>query len=135
MAFRHGKNGRATVNGVNLTAYLDEGSLSIENDTAETTTFGNSWKTHIAGLNGGELELSGNYDPTATTGPVVVFTGLLGADPFPVIWEPGGNAVGQIRHTFNAVLTSYEETSSVGDKVTISAGLLTTGAVTTIVIP
>jgi hypothetical protein len=130
MAFRHGRFAEITVNSVALSTFCDEAELSLENDTAETTTFTKSWKTHIPGLNGGSLSLSGSYDPTASTGPAAVLEALIGAAAFPVVAEMGGNASGQRRHSFNALLTSYSESSPVGDKVIFSAELLADGAVT-----
>lgn len=128
MAFRHGRHADVSVDGDSLSAYCDEAEITLENDTAETTTFGSSWKTHIPGLNGASMTLSGNYDPTASTGPAAVLTALIGADPFPVLYHPGGNDTGQIQHSFDAILTSYSESSPVGDKVTFSAALIADGA-------
>lgn len=130
MALRHGKNAAVTVNSVSLTAYCDSAEISLDTDTAETSTFGNQWKTHLTGMSGGTATLSGNYDPTASTGPAVVLSGLIGDDPFPVLYYPGGNVAGQVLWTFNAILTSYQESSSASDKVTFSAGLLITGTAT-----
>ena len=129
MAFVHGRAAEITVNGVALSTFADTADLSIDIDTADTTTFGATWKTAIAGLAGGTLELSGNFDPTTTTGPASALTGLIGDPPFAVIYEPGGAAVNQHR-TFNAILTNYTESASVSDKVTFSASLLVTGAIT-----
>lgn len=131
MAFRHGRFAEVTVNSVALSSFLDSCDLSMENDTAETTTFGKTWKTHLPGLNGASLSLSGNYDPTASTGPSATLVALLGAAAFPVVVEPGGDVNGQLRHSFNALLTSYSESSPVGDKVTISAEIIVDGAITT----
>lgn len=135
MAFRHGRNAEVTVNGTSLSAFCDSAEISMENDTAETTTFGKTWKTNIAGLNSGTVSLSGNYDPTAVTGPAAVLQPLLGAAAFPVLFFPGGNVSGQRQHSFNAILTSYGESSAVGDKVTFSADLLVDGVVTTTLVP
>lgn len=129
MAFHHGKAAEITVATKNLSAFCDTADLSIDIDTADTTVFSNSWKTAIAGLAGGALELAGNFDPTTTTGPASALAALIGAAPFAVIYEPAGAAANQSR-TFNAILTSYKESSPVADKVTFSAGLLVTGAVT-----
>lgn len=131
MAFRHGRFAEVTVNSAALSTFCDSVELTMENDTAETTTFGKTWKTHLPGLNGGSVTLSGNYDPTASTGPAAVLEALLGAAAFAVDVYPGGNTSGQRKHAFNALLTSYSETSAVGDKVTFSAELILDGAVTT----
>jgi hypothetical protein len=128
MAFRHGRHAKVKINSVDLSAFSDEAEISLENDTAETTTFGNAWKRHIPGLNGAGLTLSGDYDPTASTGPAAVLTALIGDDAFPVEYYPGGEVAGQIKHAFNALLTAYSESSPVGDKITFSASLIADGA-------
>lgn len=128
MAFRHGRFAEITVNGTALSTFCDSAEINIDVDAAETTTFGKTWKTNIPGLAGGSVTLSGNYDPTASTGPSAVFTGLIGAAAFPVLLHPGGNTSGQIRHSFNAVLTGYSESSAVSDKITFNAELILDGA-------
>ena len=130
MAFRHGRFAEISVNAAALSAFCDSADLAIDIDTADTTTFLKTWKTAIAGLAGGKLDLKGNYDPTVTTGPAAVFTALIGADPFAVVVEPGGNLTGQARRSFNALLTAYTEGSPVGGKVTFGASLLVDGVVT-----
>ena len=128
MAFRHGKNAELTVNSKALTDFADSVDLKIDVDTADTSVFGLDWKTAIPGMAGANLDGSGNYDPTATTGPQAVLTALIGAAEFPVVWYPGGNSTGQISHTFNALLTSYSESSPAGGKVTFKFSLLASGA-------
>lgn len=135
MAFKHGKSAAITVNSVALGTYCDSETLDIAVDTAETTTFGVNWKTHVPGLAGATLKITGNYDPVAVTGPVAVFTGLIGNVGFPVVVEPGGNVAGQIRHSFTAIITGYSENTAVADKITFAADILVTGIVTTITIP
>jgi hypothetical protein len=134
MAFRHGRFAEITVNTKALSTFCETADLSIDVDTADTSTFTSTWKTAIAGLAGGKLSLKGFYDPTATTGPAAVLSALIGAAPFAVVVEPGGNVSGQARRSFNAVLASYSEGSPVGDKVSFGAELLVTGAVTFAVI-
>lgn len=129
MAFHHGRAAEITVNSVNLSTFCDTADLSIDIDTADTTTFSASWKTAIAGLAGASLELAGNFDPTTTSGPASALTALIGVAPFAVVYEPAGAAANQHRQ-FNALLTNYSESSPVGDKVTFSATLLVTGAIT-----
>ena len=130
MAFRHGRYAEITVNSVDLSIFCNSADLGIDVDTADTSTFTATWKTALAGLAGGKLDLKGDYDPTGTTGPADVFQGLIGADPFAVVVYPGGNTSGQGSRAFNAILTSYAESSPVGGVVTFSASLLITGAVT-----
>lgn len=130
MAFRHGKTAEITVNSVALSSFCDAADLSIDVDTADTTTFGSTWKTAIAGLIGGTVNLVGNFDPTTTSGPASALVACIaGGVPVAVIYEPGGAAANQHRQ-FNAIVTNYSESSPVADKVTFTASLLVTGAVT-----
>lgn len=134
MAFRHGRFAEITVDGDDLSDFCDAADLSVDIDAADTTTFGKTWKTAVIGAAGGKVSIKGNYDPTATTGPIAVLSSLIGAAAFPVVLYPGGTASGQISHTFNALLTGFGEGSPVGDKVTFSADLLADGVITTAVI-
>lgn len=131
MAFRHGKNAQITVNAVDLSTFCDALDLNIEVDTADTTAFGSTWKSALAGTAGATLELSGMYDPTASTGPAsALFACITGGVPVAVVHKPGGTLSGQRTNSFNAIVTSYAESSPVGDKVTFKSSLLVTGAVT-----
>ena len=76
--FRYGAKALVTVNAVDLSAYCDDAGLDVGVETAETTTFSSSWKTFIEGLASAKFSLKGNFDPTVTTGPAAVLTGLIG---------------------------------------------------------
>jgi len=128
--FRHGRFSEITVAGADLSDFCNSADLSIDVDTADTTTFQQTWKTALTGAAGGKVELKGDYDPTETTGPADVLSALIGADPFAVTVYPGGNVQGQGSRAFNAILTNYGESSPVGGVVTFSASLMVTGAVT-----
>jgi predicted secreted protein len=131
MAFRHGKNASVTINSVDLSTFCDDLSLAIDVDTADTTTFGSTWKSAIAGLPGAKMTLKGDYDPTASTGPAsAIFACITGGAPVAVVHKPGGTLTGQRTNSFNAIVTNYTEDSPVGGVVTFSASLLVTGAVT-----
>jgi len=131
MAFRHGKNASITINAVDLSTFCDNLDLAVDVDTADTTTFGSTWKTALVGVAGAKLDLSGDYDPTATTGPAsAIFACITGGVPVAVLHKPGGTAGGQRLNSFNAIVTNYGETSPVGGIVSFKASLLVTGAVT-----
>jgi hypothetical protein len=130
MAFKHGAKASVTINTKDLSAYCDDLSLGIDVDTADTTTFASTWKSAIEGLAGATLEISGAYDPTATTGPAAVLTGLIGAGAVACVVAPSGTATNDLKRTFNAILTNYTEASPVGGRVNFSASMLVTGAIT-----
>lgn len=135
MAFKHAKTATLSINGTEIAAYLDEIDLAMSADTPETTTFGATAKTYIAGLRDATLSLSGNYDPTASTGIVAVLEANMSAGTAQsMIYKPGGTASGQYSFTFSGLVTGYNVPASVQDKVTISGEVQVTGAVTPAVI-
>lgn len=134
MATRHGKNAAVTFAGTALGAFCNEGSLSIDIDTAETSVFGQNYKSFLTGQGTATLELSGHYDPAAG-GPGAIIRAQLFVDAVAIIWEPGGAVAGQTRYTFNALVTNYSEASSTSDRVTFSTSLQMTGSPTIITIP
>jgi hypothetical protein len=131
MAFRHGKTASLSVAGTVLQAYLDSAALNVTNETADTTAFGSTWTSAIAGLLGGTLSGSGFYDPTTSTGPqAVLWTAFTGGATVAFIYYPGGNTTNQRSYSFSGLVTSMEESATVSDKVTFSFEVLVSGAVT-----
>ena len=121
-----------TVNSVNLSTFCDSIELAIAPETADVTGFGSTWRNHIPGLIGGTLSVSGNFDPTATSGPAdaifAAITAQLTAGYVAVVDKPGGTASGQRTNTFNAIVSGYNESSAVDDKITFGFEMLITGA-------
>lgn len=131
MAFRHGKFGQLSVNSVDLSSFLTSMELPVAPEVADTTTMGSTWRSSIAGLLGATLSFEGLFDPTATTGPAsalwTVFTGLA---PVAVVHKPGGTASGQRTNSFSALMTAYDESSTLDGAITFSAEMVVTGAIT-----
>ena len=135
MAFRAGRLASLSIGGTVIQAYLDNAALNVTGDTSDTTVFGNTWKTAIAGLLGATISGSGFYDPTASTGPqAVLWAALTGLVPVAAVYYPGGNTSGQRSYTCSVLVTSLPETAAIGAAVTFSFDLLVTGAVTPAVI-
>lgn len=133
MAFRHGKTAEITVNSVALSAFCTSADFTVDVDTAETTTFGSAWKSFLAGVPGAKLDLVGDYDGTASTGPAAVIMAAIAAGvAIPIVHKPGGTLSGQRTNSFNALITSYSESSPVGGVITFKAALLSTGTVTSV---
>jgi hypothetical protein len=131
VAFKHGKSAELWVGTNNLSTFLDQADKSTDVDTADTTTFGNNWKTFIAGLVGSSLSISGSYDGTNTTGPASILETCI-ANGTAWTWKyfPGGSATGQRLNSFSAFVTNYSESAPVADKVTFSGALIADGTVT-----
>lgn len=128
--FKYGAKAAVTINGTDLSAYLDDGALDIGVDTAETTTFGATWKTFIEGLAESKFAVKGDFDPTAATGVVAVLTALIGGGAKTIVFSPAGTVSTELKRTFSAIFIKYTEHSSVADKVTIAAEFQNTGAIT-----
>jgi len=128
---RHGKAAEVYIGTAALTSYLSQADKSTDVDTAETTVFGQNWKTYIAGLIGSTLSISGSYDGTNSTGPASLMeTAIANGTAWTWKFFPGGSASGQRQHSFSAFVTNYSESSPVGDQVTWTAEVLASGTVT-----
>jgi len=131
VAFRHGRNAAFYLNSVNLTSFLDTLEVPFEVETADTTTFGNNWKSAIPGLTGASISGSGSYDPTNTTGPSSAILGVIaGGAAVPFAHFPGGSVAGQRTNTGSCIVTNFTESSAVGDRVTFAFEAMVTGTVT-----
>ena len=128
MAFQHGKNAYFAIDDSggtlrDISQYVTDVSMPRDMDMAETSTFGNTYKTFIQGLSSLTISISGRWDPTLTTGPDVVLSGLIGAATTSSFdYGPMGNGnTGDVHHTGEVYLASYEITSPVTDVVSFSA--------------
>lgn len=131
MAFAHGKITRVLYNGYNLSGYLNEISLAREADLAETTTFGTSYKSFLAGFTDGTLTLGGYWDGAAgAIDPILAAT--LGSDTAGVLtYSPNAaDAVGDIAYQVATKSTSYEVSSGINDVTSISAEVRASGQIT-----
>jgi len=119
------------INGVDYSANLTQAELSIEVDDVETTAFGSTYRSRVAGLKSGSVNFQFNQDFGAS-GLDSVFFPLLGTAATVVI-KPNSTAVSATNptYTFNALVTSYTPISgSVGDLATFSVTWPVSGAIT-----
>lgn len=126
MAFKHGRNASLTLNTKDLTAFCDSLDISFDVPTADTTAFGATWSSALAGVPSGKIEVSGYYDPTVTTGPGSVFWNCIaGGVPVTALVYPGGTVTPQELWTITsgALVTGYAESSPVGGVVTFKASM------------
>jgi hypothetical protein len=135
--FRHGKNAYFALDGtaaslVNISDTLNEISMPREIDTAETTAFGDNDKTYISGLTDATVSLSGMFDATVDAmigGDIAnLRSGSIASLTFE--YGPAGSVSTRPKFTGEALITSYEVSSPVGDVVTYSLELQVTGGVT-----
>jgi len=124
VSFYHGKNTVVLVGAVNLSPYLNSIELSAEADSADTTTYGATWKPLITGILGHQLDFEGLYDPGESTVP----TRFLAATGGIVTYCPiGGAAIGDPARLSSVYDTVYAESSPVGDVVSFSGTFMGDG--------
>jgi len=112
-----------------ISTVLSSVSLSREADTAETSALGTTAKTYIPGLTDATISIEGMADVT-TSGYLEGILGTSKAFEF----YPAGTAVGQVKYSGSAILTSFESAAEIGGAVTVSGEFQVTGAVTRTVI-
>ena len=126
MAVPHGSGSYLSIDATDISTYCNTQSLDKVRDLAETSTFGATDKTSIAGLRGHSISIGGPWDPTldaamdtADDGAVVAF-----------VMGPEGNVSGDIQYSGNCLISNYNWTSPVGGETTWSASFTVSGAVT-----
>ena len=107
-------------------------SMSITKDIQETTAQGDTFKQFVGGLIEGEGSAELLYDDsasgeTATFVDGVLTTGDLGTAAFE-LFPDSSSATKKI--SFNGIITSFDQSSSLGDANTISITFKPTGTIT-----
>ena len=125
MAFISGKDSFFSVDGTDITSFVNQLSLSRDVNTLETTSFGSDQATYVVGVEGLSISGSATFDATADG----VFAGLFDGSSVAFDYRPD-NTSSQPKYTGNAFVTNYSIDSSAGDLVSISFSLIVTGAVT-----
>ena len=119
--FVHGKSTAVYLDEFDLTSYFTDSSFSIENDTAETTAYGDTNKTYLLGIRGGTLSLSGMWSAGAG-GSDEELQEIIGSTTEPIITvREGAAAIGSRAVIAQANETNYSITNPIGDVVTVAA--------------
>lgn len=132
MAFVHGKDSAFKLDNASgtltdISTYVNSVDFPETADVAETTTLGDSSKSYIVGLKDATLSIAGLWDSTVDgiLGAVVGQSATLSFE-----YSPEGTTGGNIKYTGECILTSYSQSSPVGDVVSYSADFQVSGAVT-----
>lgn len=111
-----------------VSPYVTSTGLNRLQELADTTPIGGTLaKTYIKGLKDATIPLEGNYDVTADGYFQTMYDNTATAA---FEFFPGGNTSGQPKYTGSFLLSSYNVTTGVGDKGTISAEVQVSGVVT-----
>jgi len=125
MAFISGKDSFFSVDGTDISSYVNQLSLSRDVNTLETTSFGSDQASFVVGVEGLSISGSATFDATADG----VMAGLFDGSVVAFEYRPN-NASSQPKYTGNALVTNYTIDSSATDLVSISFSLIVSGAVT-----
>lgn len=122
-----------SINAHDISPYVTSVTATRNNDTLDTTTYGATGHTFVAGLTNGKLVVNCLWDKTAVVGSFTVFNAMIGAASVAFIWSPEGSTTGNVKITGNVIMDTYVESAPVADLVTAVATLQITGAVTSTV--
>lgn len=106
---------------------LSSVTLSREADTAEVSALGSDDKSYIIGLRDATISIEGMADVT-TSGYLEGIFGQSTAVDFE--YYPAGTAVGEVKYSGTAFLTSFESAAELGGAVSVSGEFQVTGGVT-----
>lgn len=122
---------KITINGTNFSTSLASVELPIEVEEQETTAFGSSWRTRIAGLRSGSITLEFHQDFAAAAIDATLFP-LLGTNATVVVVPTAGTVTStNPSYAGEFLVTSYTPfNSTVGDLATVSITWPLTGALT-----
>ena len=118
MVFGHGKDTKVYASGYDLTLFLNSANTTMNADLAETSTFGSTYKSFVAGLVDSKISLSGFFDP-AVGASDVVFSQLAGNDIYLTVL-PQGDALGKRGRGMYGVEITYEITTGLDGAAAVS---------------
>jgi hypothetical protein len=121
---------KTTLNGTNLSSWLTQTEIQFEVNDVETTTFGNTWRTRVAGLKTGTVNLQFNQDfgAAAVDQTIWPLLGTLGT----VVVTPTSGTVSATNPSYTAVvlINAYGVSGQIGDVSTVSVTWPISGTVT-----
>jgi hypothetical protein len=121
---------KTTLNGTNLSAFLTQTEIQFEVNDVETTAFGNTWRTRVAGLRTGTVNLQFNQDFAAGGVDATIYP-LLGTIGTVVI-TPTSTAISATNPAYTAtvLINAYGVSGQIGDLSTVSVTWPISGTVT-----
>lgn len=122
---------KVTINGTNFSSSLASVELPVEIDEQETTAFGSSWRTRIAGLKSGSITLEFHQDFGSSSVDATLWP-LLGTNATVVV-TPTSSSVSATNPSYSGefLVTQYTPyASTVGDLATLSVTWPLNGALT-----
>jgi hypothetical protein len=121
MSFSHGRKAEVAVSQYDVTQFFKGATLSVDVDTAETSTFRNTWKSYVPGQAGAKVDLEGFYD---TVMEPVIQNLKLTALPFLATVGPAGLKNGDRARMLYVDTSNITESSPIGDAVLLNWSLI-----------
>ena len=125
-------NAFVTINAVNLSDHISSVTLSTTEDIVETTAFGSSARTRVAGLLDNSVTLEFHQDYAASSVEATIYP-LIGAASTAVVVKPNGSTTSSTNpsYTFNALVSEWTPLSgAIGELATASVTWSIDGAIT-----
>ncbi len=115
-----------------VSTYCRQASLPRELDLLDVTTFGATSKQYLLGFADATVSLSGPWTRAQDQMFTAIYDAFRAGTLASVSFEyhPEGTDSGDVKHTCELVMTSYEPGSSVEQEIEWSAEFQVTGAVT-----
>lgn len=132
MAFVHGKSSIFKLDNASsvltdISAFVNDCKLPAKADTADTSTFGKTAHTYIAGLKDAVITIAGLFDPTVDA----ILNSALGTATLKNFeYLPGGTGTGKVKYSGTVICDAYEVGGSVTSAVTFTASLKVSDAIT-----
>lgn len=125
-------NAFVTINAVNLSDHISSVTLSTTEDIVETTAFGSSARTRVAGLLDNSVTLEFHQDYAASSVEATIYP-LIGAASTAVVVKPNGSTTSSTNpsYTFNALVSEWTPLNgAIGELATASVTWSIDGAIT-----
>lgn len=122
MTLVHGKDAFFSLDGTDLSPFMNSIDETNEADSHDVTTYGKQAHVFAGGLRNGTVTIEGFYDSDSTTGPRGVIKPLIGT-LVQFVYQPEGVGPGLPQDMGTVLVTNYEETTPVDDMITWSSEL------------
>lgn len=121
----HSKNTFIELDGDDISKYCNNIAISDNNDEVEVTGFTDTTKQYVSGYPDVSGTLAGNYgDDDGAAGVALQLETLKASgETVPLVYGPAGNGAGKVQLTYDAIVMSFDKTSSLGGAVTFTSKL------------
>lgn len=129
MARSHSKDTYVSLDGNDLSTFLNDSDWTRSPESHKLTTYGQNNNVYAGGLGDGSSDLAGFYDTSTTSGPRAILEPLVGSN-VTLIYRPEGTGTGLPERSVDVLVGEYKETHPVADYVGFSQKLTHSGDVT-----